>query len=221
MNTPPVLIVDDEKNIRLTLSQALETLGIAADTAASGEEALQKLSGKSYKLMLLDLKLPGMDGLEVLRQAADRYPELKVIIMTAYGSIEVAVEAMKTGALDFLQKPLDPDAINRVVSRVLQPSPGGHPVWRYEYYLDIAKQSIAAGDFRAGRIYIQKAIYLEYNRPEAYNILGGICEATLDRQGAARDYRVALEMDPTYEPARKNFERVTSRPYTQLGIVWE
>ena len=74
MSNPTVLIVDDARNIRLTLSFALEALNIAADTAASGEEALQKLSEKSYKLMLLDLKLPGMDGLEVLRRVADRYP---------------------------------------------------------------------------------------------------------------------------------------------------
>jgi Flp pilus assembly protein TadD len=85
----------------------------------------------------------------------------------------------------------------------------------------MAKQSITAGDFDAARLYAQKAIFLEYSRPEAFNLLGGICEAKMDRQGANTNYRVALEMDPTYEPARKNLERVTSRPYTQLGIVWE
>jgi FixJ family two-component response regulator len=221
MSTPTVLIVDDERNIRLTLSLALEALDIAADTAGSGEEALKKLLEKSYKLMLLDLKLPGMDGLEVLRRVADRYPAVKVIIMTAYGSIEVAVEAMKTGAVDFLQKPLDPDVVNSVVSRVLQASPEGQPVWKYEYYIDNAKQSITSGDFDAARAYAQQAIYLEYHRPEAYNILGGICEAKMDRNGATKNYRVALEMDPTYKPARKNFERVTNRPYTKLGIIWE
>jgi DNA-binding NtrC family response regulator len=103
MTTPQVLIVDDERNIRLTLSATLDAFGIASDTAASGNQALQKLTEKSFQLMLLDLKLPDMDGLEVLRLVSDKYPDLKVIIMTAYGSIETAVEAMKTGALDFLQ----------------------------------------------------------------------------------------------------------------------
>ena len=115
MSTPNVLIVDDERNIRLTLSATLEAFSIASDTAGSGNQALQKLAEKSFQLMLLDLKLPDLDGLEVLRLVTDKYPDLKVIIMTAYGSIEAAVEAMKTGALDFLQKPLEPNVVHNVV----------------------------------------------------------------------------------------------------------
>ena len=122
MSNPNVLIVDDEKNIRLTLSSTLEAFNIASDTARSGKEALQKLAEKSFQLMLLDLKLPDMDGLEVLRLVTDKYPDLKVIIMTAYGSIEAAVEAMKTGALDFLQKPLEPNVVHNVV----RPRPAGN-----------------------------------------------------------------------------------------------
>jgi len=221
MSSPPVLIVDDEKNIRLTLSSALEALNISSDTAGTGEEALQKLAEKSYRLILLDFKLPGMNGLEVLRQVADKYPDLQVIIMTAYGSIEIAVEAMKLGAMDFLQKPLDPILVNNVVRRALQGPPEGQPVWKYEYYIDMAKQSIAAGDFDGARVYAQKATFLEYHRPEAHNIWGGTCEAKGDHREADKKYRVALEIDPNYEPARKNLARVTSRPYTQLGIVWD
>ncbi|MFZ2089776.1 MAG: response regulator [Desulfobaccales bacterium] len=221
MSSPPVLIVDDEKNIRLTLASALEALNIAADTAGSGEEAVQKLAEKSYRLMLLDYKLPGMDGLEVLRLVADQYPDLIIIMITAYGSIEVAVEAMRIGAVDFLQKPFDPNTVRDMVSRVLQVAPEGRPARKYEYYVGLAKQSINAGEFEVARVYAKKAIFIKYNRPEAYNILGGICEAKGDRHEAETNYRVALEMDPTYEPARKNLERVTSRPYTQLGIVWD
>ena len=221
MSAPTVLIVDDEKNIRLTLSSALEALNILADTASSGEEALQKLAEKSFKLMLLDFKLPGLNGLEVLRRVTDNYPDLKVIIMTAYGSIEVAVEAMKTGTMDFLQKPLDPNVVHNVVSRVLTGPPEGQPAWKYEYYIDMAKQHIVAGEFDVVRVYANQAIFLEYHRPEAHNIFGGVCEATGDRREADKNYRVALEKDPTYEPARKNLARVTSRPYTPMGIVWD
>ena len=221
MTTPQVLIVDDERNIRLTLSATLDAFGIASDTAASGNQALQKLTEKSFQLMLLDLKLPDMDGLEVLRLVSDKYPDLKVIIMTAYGSIETAVEAMKTGALDFLQKPLEPNVVRNVVNRALQGPSEDQPVWNYEYYLDMAKQSITAGDLDSARVYAKKAIFLEHQRPEAFNILGGIREAKGDRLGADKNYRIALEIDPTYIPAQKNLARVTSRPYTQMGIVWD
>jgi DNA-binding NtrC family response regulator len=221
MSTSNVLIVDDEKNIRLTLSQVLEVLNIAADTAASGEEALQKLQEKPFQLMLLDLKLPGMDGLEVLRRLTDEYPDLMVIMITAYGTIESAVEAMRLGAVDFLQKPFDPKAVRDMVSRILQAPPEGRPGRKYEYYADLAKRAINGGEFEVARVYAKKAIFIKHNRPEAYNLLGGICEAKGDRHEATMNYRVSLEMDPTYEPARKNLGRVTSRPYTQLGIVWE
>ena len=94
-----VLVVDDEKNIRLTLSQTLESLGLETDTAVNGEEALDKLKMKEFGLILLDLKMPGMDGMEVLRQLRKIRPDIRVIIITAYGTVESAVEAMKLGAV--------------------------------------------------------------------------------------------------------------------------
>lgn len=220
MSNQAILIVDDEKNIRLTLASVLEAINISADTASTGEEALQKLAEASFKLILLDYKLPGMDGLEVLRRVTDKYPDQMVIMITAYGSIELAVEAMRLGAMDFLQKPFDPKDVRDIVSRVLQIPPKGRPARKYEYYVSLAKQSIQAGEFEVARVYAKKAVFIKYNRPEAYNLLGGISEAKGDPQEAERSYRVALDMDPTYEPAGKNLKRVTSRPYTQLGIVW-
>ncbi|MDD2903491.1 MAG: response regulator [Syntrophales bacterium] len=221
MKEPMVLIVDDEKNIRLTLSMALEAINITVDTASTGEEALEKLAEIPFKLMLLDLKLPGMDGLEVLRRVTDKYPNLMTIVITAYGSIEVAVEAMKLGAVDFLQKPFDPKAVRDMVRRVLLSAPEGRPAKKYEYYIGLAKQSINAGEFEVARVYATKAAFLKWNRPEPYNLIGGICEVKGDRQDADKNYRVALDLDPTYQPARKNLERVTSRPYTRMGIAWD
>ena len=97
MKEKPVLVVDDEKNIRLTLSQTLESLGLETDTAVNGEEALGKLKKKEFGLILLDLKVPGMDGMAVLRQLREIRPDIRVIIITAYGTVESAVEAMKIG----------------------------------------------------------------------------------------------------------------------------
>ena len=119
MNTGSILIVDDDKNILLSLSIALEKLNVPVETAASGAEAMEKLGQGEYELMLLDLRMPGMDGMEVLRRVSQQRPEIKVIIITAYGSIDLAVEAMKLGAVDFLQKPFDVAEVRGVVRRLL------------------------------------------------------------------------------------------------------
>jgi CheY-like chemotaxis protein len=116
----PILLVDDEKNIRLTLSQSLESLGMPVQTAVNGEEALQKLREGEFGLLLLDLKMPGMDGMEVLHRVRERWPTIPVIIITAHGTIESAVDAMKLGAVDFIQKPFSPKEIRELVTQVLQ-----------------------------------------------------------------------------------------------------
>lgn len=120
MKSDRVLLVDDERNIRLTLTRALEDMGLEVETAASGEEALARLRERRYGLMLLDLKLPGIDGLEVLRRmrALDSRPD--VVVFTAHGTIETAVDAMKYGATDFIRKPFSPAELRAVVERVQQ-----------------------------------------------------------------------------------------------------
>jgi CheY-like chemotaxis protein len=115
-----VLIVDDEGNIRLTLSRSLESLGMEIQTAVNGEEALEKLQEDEFELLLLDLKMPGIDGMEVLHQVQERWPKTRVIVITAHGSIDSAVEAMKLGAVDFIQKPFSPSEIRELVTKVLR-----------------------------------------------------------------------------------------------------
>lgn len=114
-----ILVVDDEKNIRLTVSRSLETLGITVHTAVNGEEALQKLGEGRFGLVFLDLKMPGMDGMEVLRRIKVDWPTIQVIIITAHGTIGSAVEAMKLGAVDFIQKPFTPGEIRELAKRFL------------------------------------------------------------------------------------------------------
>jgi DNA-binding response OmpR family regulator len=216
-----VLIVDDEIYIRMTLSFALEKLNFSVDTAASGTEALKKLAERSYAVMLLDLRIPGIDGMEVLRRVPEIRPEVKVVIITAYGSVEAAVEAMKLGAVDFLQKPFDPEEVRKLVSSLLdQSSQETSRDREYEGYLDLASKRIGKGEFDAARVYAHKAISINSNRPEAYNLLGGLYEARSNRLEAEKNYRVALALTPSYQPAQKNLDRVTSRPYTPLGINW-
>lgn len=224
MSNGKILIVDDEKNIRMSLTAALETLPIEIATAASGEEALALLEEKPYdfKLILLDLLMPGIDGMEVLRRLAPIRPDIKIIVITAYGSIETAVEAMKLGAVDFLTKPFDPEEIRQAVSRLLdwetQPDQRSGA---YQVLLALARKRLAEHQIEAVREYLSKAIALEPERPEAFNFLGGLCEIRGDRLGADKHYRTALTLEPTYMPAQKNLARITSRPYTTMGIVWD
>ena len=221
MSDRSVLIVDDEKNIRLTLALALEKLNLPVDTAVNGEEALKKLTEKSYALMLLDLRMPGIDGMDVLRRIPEIRPEVKVVIITAWGSIEAAVEAMKLGAVDFLQKPFDAEDVRELVSSLLdQATQARYRGREYDNYIELALKRISAGEFDAARIYVHKAISLNSDHPEAFNLLGGLYEARRNRLEAEKNYRVALALSPSYKPAQMNLDRVTSRPYTPLGIDW-
>ncbi len=219
MKEKSVLIVDDEKNIRLTLSQALESLDLETDTALNGEEALEKLNQKEYGLMLLDLKMPGMDGMEVLRQVRQIKPGIRVIIITAHGTIDSAVEAMKLGAVDFLQKPFAPKEIRDLVVRVMNREKiDEQNAQDYAAYFELAKRCINNSDFDAAVEQVKKAIAIDPARPEAFNLLGSLYEIRGDRLQAQKNYRAALSLDPAYEPAQKNLSRST-KFHTEGGIV--
>ncbi len=106
-----VLVVDDETNLRQTLARILHQLGCEVTTAADGAEALQRLEAAPYDLVYLDIRLPGIDGLQVLRQIHDHYPRVAVVLLTAHASISSAVEAVRLGAIDYLIKPITPEAL--------------------------------------------------------------------------------------------------------------
>ncbi len=106
-----ILVVDDELIVRDSLKELLEDEGYSVDMAESGAVALERLSGQKYNLMLLDIKMPGMDGVTVLRKAKEEFPDLTVLMMTAYATVETAVEAMKIGAIDYLLKPFETDLL--------------------------------------------------------------------------------------------------------------
>ncbi len=220
MKTNSVLIVDDEKNIRLTLCQALEILSIETDTAADGEEALSKLKKKEFGLILLDLRMPGMDGIEVLRRVREIRPDIRVIIITAYGTIESAVEAMKLGAVDFIQKPFSPDEIRGLVSRVIDREKlDEKKAVDYGSSIELVKRCIGDRHFDAAIEHVRKAISLDPGRPEAFNLLGALMEIKGDRIEAQKNYRAALSLDPSYEPSIKNLQRSTEGRWRQAGGI--
>jgi CheY-like chemotaxis protein len=210
MTRKPVLIVDDEKNIRLTLSQSLETLELETDTAVNGEEALAKLKEKDYRLILLDLKMPGMDGIEVLRQLREIRPDIRVIIITAYGTIESAVDAMKLGAVDFIQKPFSPKEIRELVSQVMDREKlDEQKAVGYDSFVELAKRCVGDRHFAAAVEHVRKAISLDPGRPEGFNLLGALTEIQHNVLEAQKYYRAALDLDPTYKPAKDNLDRST------------
>jgi DNA-binding NtrC family response regulator len=220
MINKPILIVDDEKNIRLTLSQALETLGAEIDTAAHGEEALTKLKEKEFGLILLDIRMPGMDGMEVLHRVREIRPDIRVIMITAYGTVESAVEAMKLGAVDFLQKPFDPEEIRELVSRVTDRDKlDERKAVDYASRLELAKKCVGDRHFNAALEHVRQAVFIDAGRPEGFNLLGALMEIQGDRAEAQKNYRAALSLDPSYEPAIQNLQRSTTAKWRQAGGI--
>jgi DNA-binding NtrC family response regulator len=110
-----ILIADDELIVRQSLQNWFQEEGFTVDVAESGREALEKLTQGQWDIFLLDIKMPGMDGLELQRKIKEIHPNATIIIMTAYASVETAVEAMKQGAYDYIVKPFDPDDLEHLI----------------------------------------------------------------------------------------------------------
>lgn len=102
-----VLLVDDEESFVDALSKRLEARGLVVETASDGEQALKTAKDRTFDIIVLDLAMPGMNGIETLKRLREDDPDLQIILLTGHGSLEKGVEAMKLGAMDFLQKPAD------------------------------------------------------------------------------------------------------------------
>ncbi|HEX2896424.1 MAG TPA: response regulator, partial [candidate division Zixibacteria bacterium] len=117
---PNILIVEDKDSMRKMLTETLTGEGHRVDSAPNGKSAMELVHNKSYDLVLTDLKMPDMDGLQVLSNVKDVDNETAVILMTAYGTIEDAVQAMKKGAFDFITKPFDTEHLSVLIGRALE-----------------------------------------------------------------------------------------------------
>jgi DNA-binding NtrC family response regulator len=115
-----ILVIDDKDAMRKMMSQTLAEEGYVVDTAANGPEGIEKAKARQFDLVITDLKMPDMDGLEVLSQLKEINTETAVIVMTAYGTIEAAVSAMKKGAFDFLAKPFESEHMLVLVEKAIQ-----------------------------------------------------------------------------------------------------
>jgi len=117
---PVILIIDDDTSLRRVLEYNLQEAGYAVATASSGEEGLARFDEVSPALVITDMKMPGMDGMQVLKAVKERSPEALVIMITAFGTVDIAVEAMKAGAYDYITKPFNRDELRLIVAKALQ-----------------------------------------------------------------------------------------------------
>lgn len=125
-----ILIVDDDERLRTQLANAMNRRGLVASSASDYDTALAALAAGSFEFAVIDLKMPGPGGLELLREIKSRWVEVAVVVMTGYGSIATAIDAVKLGAINYVQKPADADDLLAAIERGLD-APLGEPTQDY------------------------------------------------------------------------------------------
>jgi len=120
VGNPRILVVDDEPIVCESCKRILDEEGYEVDVAFSGQEAFEKMKRDTYDIVITDLKMPGIDGMEVLKTFRSEYPETMVIMITGFSTVETAVEAMKLGAFDYIPKPFTPDEVSLVVKKAIE-----------------------------------------------------------------------------------------------------
>lgn len=208
-----ILVVDDEPNVRLSYRVALEIEGYAITEAHCGAKALDDLSAGSFDLAILDLRMPDMDGLDLLSEMRSRGFATPSVIITAHGDVPHAVHAMKLGAIDFLQKPLTPEELRNVVADVLTrhgtaKTPPAPPRDDFDSHIVTAQRLLNLRDFARAQKHLVRALELNDKSAEAFNLTGVLFEMKEDYNRAKKYYGQAIKLDKRYEPAQQNMRRI-------------
>jgi FixJ family two-component response regulator len=210
-----ILVVDDEPNVRLNYRITLETEGLAVSEAAGAERALEQFRINHFDLAILDMRMPEMDGLELLEEMRRRAITTPAVIITAYGDIPHAVRAMQMGAIDFLQKPLTPEALRSLVAEILArhvsstaPEAKAPVVDDFTSQLSEAKRLLNLQVFEKAWTHLARALELNPQAPEALNLAGVFFEMHEDYDHAKKLYGKAIKYGPYYEPAQQNMRRI-------------
>jgi DNA-binding response OmpR family regulator len=232
-----ILIVDDEPNVRLVFRTALESTGYTVAEVEDGAAALEWLSGSAADVVLLDLQMPRVGGMEVLGRLRESGNDVPVVIVTAHGSIPDAVQAIKLGAIDFLTKPLNPESLRQVVAGVLhrhtaaaeelepepelEAEPGGPARWRpaatvvtiapAAVDLTAIKRALNRREFDRALEGLEEALALAPESAEAHTLMGVLRESLGQQHAAYHAYKLALEADRRYGPALENMKRYCDR----------
>jgi FixJ family two-component response regulator len=209
-----VLVVDDEPHVRLSYRVALETEGYDVVEVNSGKAALDQLVDRRFGLAILDMRMPEMDGLELLARMRENKIGVPVVIVTAYSDVPHAVKAMKLGAIDFLQKPLKPEELRTLVADVFKrhapESFGGVRGIQESFaaHITAARRALNLQAFAKARVHLVKAMELNPQSVEAFNLAGVLAELQEDFDKARKYYGQAIKLDKHYEPAQQNMRRL-------------
>ena len=194
-----ILVVNDDRNIRKNLTTALEAVGYTVDATSDGEEALAKCSQGAYDIAFVDIQTPKIGGHELIRYIRDLSKAATVVMLSQYGTMAMVVEAMRLGAVDFIEKPFDSKKIHLLCEEILQ---------RQQFtanqsvneLLRLAELALERNAYTEARMYLKMAILRDGKRPEAYYWLSELCENRGNVREALHYYFRALDVGPTYQP---------------------
>lgn len=207
-----ILVVDDEPNVRLSYRVALETEGYVVKQAHCGAKALDELAAGAFDLAILDMRMPEMDGLELLAEMRQRGFTTPSIVITAFGDVPHAVRALKLGAIDFLQKPITPEALRNIVTDVVTrhdtESTTLAPRDDFQTHIVTAQRLLNLRDFLNAKRHLIRALELSDKSKEAFNLAGVLFEMQEDYERAKRYYAQAIKLDKRWQPAQQNMRRI-------------
>ena len=200
-------------HVRLSYRVTLETAGLEVRETNGAAEALAELAVSEFSLVILDMRMPEMDGLDLLEKFRQRGIGIPVVIITAYGDVPHAVRAMKLGAIDFLQKPLTPEALRQIVWDILARHASEETTHltkesSFDIHLEAAKRFINLRDFPHAREHIAKALELREDSPDTFNLGGVLFEMQEDYDRAKRYYGQAIRLNRNHEAAQQNMRRL-------------
>ena len=205
-----ILIVDDEPNVRLNYRITLELEGYQVDETGLSTEALTKVKVDKFDLVILDMRMSRMGGLDLLAAMRAQRVMTPAIIITAFSDVPNAVRAIQLGASDFLQKPLRPEDLRRVVHEVLvRNDQSGKPeLADFERSAKEARRLMQLGDLGAAKGHVLHAIELNTNSPDSFNLAGELAERSGDIERARKLFEAAIKLDGNNFAAKEGLRRV-------------
>jgi CheY-like chemotaxis protein len=211
MTKQPIMIVEDEDILRGALAAWFRDEGYPVTEAEDGGKAIQILEGKRFSTIVVDLKMPGVDGLTVLREAKARYPRTHVIVITAYPTVQTAVEAMKDGALDYITKPFEPEHLEKVIENAMgiaerAPGPSQESILAdaareiFQGHLDKGKILYHQGKYGESLAQLEEALKINPQHFEARYLVGRVKEL-LEKQVVKAPAKAKTTQAKVAEPA--------------------